>query len=89
MLKIVAENPAITTPATVPPVATTVFLVGPPMRYMVTSVVMMHTNTATQKGEYPRYTSGRYTNRMHKKVNTSPRAPFSPCFPPTRQSTTR
>ena len=56
MLKRVAENPAITTPAMVPPVATSVFIVGPPMRYMVTSVVMMHTNTATQKGEYPRYT---------------------------------
>ena len=59
MLKMVAEMPAMTTPATVPPVATRVFLVGPPMRYMVTRVVITQMNTLTQKGDRPRYTRGR------------------------------
>ena len=56
MLKMVAEMPAMTTPATVPPVATRVFRVGPPMRYMVTRVVITQMNTLTQKGDRPRYT---------------------------------
>ena len=50
----VAASPAITTPATVPPEATTVFRVGPPMRYIVTSVVTIQMSTATQKGDQPR-----------------------------------
>ena len=50
-LKQVAATPAMTTPATVPPVATRVLRVGPPMRYMVTTVVTTHSPTDTQKGE--------------------------------------
>src|SRR5699024_6950646 len=46
-----AEIPATRTPAMVPPMETTVFIEGPPMKYMVTTVVIMHTNTAAQKGE--------------------------------------
>lgn len=88
-LKAVAASPAITTPATVPAVATAVLRVGPPMRYMVTRVVTAHTATADQKGDQPRYTMGRYTHRMHPKVNTSPAAPLMPCLPPTRHSTSR
>ena len=53
MLNRLAASPAMTTPATVPPVATRVFLVGPPMRYMVTRVVTTQMNTATQKGDQP------------------------------------
>ena len=52
-LNAVAASPAMHTPATVPPVATTVFMVGPPIRYMVTMVVTVHTNTDTQNGECP------------------------------------
>ena len=52
-LNAVAARPAMHTPATVPPVATTVFMVGPPIRYMVTMVVIVHTNTDTQNGEWP------------------------------------
>ena len=59
------------------------------MRYMVTRVVTAHTATADQKGDQPRYTMGRYTHRMHPKVNTSPAAPLMPCLPPTRHSTSR
>ena len=53
MLNRVADSPAMTTPATVPPVATSVFMVGPPMKYMVTRVVMMEIKTLTQKGDIP------------------------------------
>ena len=40
-------------------VAAQVFFVGPPMRYMVTRVVITQMNTLTQKGDRPRYTRGR------------------------------
>ena len=69
--------------------AAQVFRVGPPIRYIVTSVVIKHTNTAVQKGEYFRYTRGRYTKITQKNVKTSPRHPFIPCFPPIRQRTSR
>ena len=42
LLKHHAEIPARTTPARVPSVAAHVFRVGPPIRYMVTSVVIKH-----------------------------------------------
>ena len=80
----VAVIPAMTTPAMVPAVAQTVFFVAPPMKYMVARVVTAHINTDTQKGEYPRYTRGRYTKRMAAKVKMSPSAPRTPCIPPTR-----
>ena len=70
-------------------VATTVFFVKPPIKSMVTSVVMIQMNTADQNGENPRYTMGRYHSRMEKKVNRRPTPPFTPCFPPTRTRTTR
>ena len=89
LLKHHAEIPARTTPARVPSVAAHVFRVGPPIRYMVTSVVIKHTNTAVQNGEYFRYTSGRYTKITQKNVKTSPRQPFIPCFPPIMQSANR
>ena len=59
ILKSCAEIPAQRTPSMVPRIDTTVFLVGPPIRYMVTTVVMAHTKTAAQKGDSPRYTRGR------------------------------
>ena len=40
-------------------VAAQVFFVGPPMRYIVTSVVRKQIKTAAQNGEKRRYTSGR------------------------------
>ena len=85
LLKHQAETPARITPTRVPSVAAQVFRVGPPIRYIVTSVVIKHTNTAVQKGEYFRYTRGRYTKITQKNVKTSPRHPFIPCFPPIRQ----
>ena len=54
------------------------------MKYMVTRVVMAQMNTDTQKGEYPRYTRGRYTNRIATKVKIRPAAPRTPFMPPTR-----
>ena len=89
LLKHQAETPARITPTRVPSVAAQVFRVGPPIRYIVTSVVIKHTNTAVQKGEYFRYTRGRYTKITQKNVKTSPRHPFIPCFPPIRQRTNR
>ena len=56
---IVAVTPAMITPASVPAVAHRVFLVAPPIKYMVTAVVRAQISTETQKGEYPRYTRGR------------------------------
>ena len=53
-LNSVAEIPAVSTPPTVPMVATSVFFVKPPIKSMVTSVVMMQMNTADQNGEKPR-----------------------------------
>ena len=58
-LKSWAEIPAQRTPTIVPRMETRVFFVGPPIRYMVTTVVMAHTKTAAQKGDSPRYTRGR------------------------------
>lgn len=59
LLKHHAEIPARTTPASVPSVAAHVFRVGPPIRYIVTNVVIKHTNIAVQNGENFRYTNGR------------------------------
>ena len=77
-----ANTPAITTPATVPAVATKVLRVGPPSSHMDTTVVTAHTSTALQKGDQPRYTMGRYTQMMQAKVNTRLSAPLAPCHPP-------
>ena len=43
-----------TTPATVPTLATTVLRVGPPIRYMVTAVVTAQISTEVHSGGQPR-----------------------------------
>ena len=46
--------PAVTTPAVVPITEAALFTDTPPIRYIVTIVVITHTNTADQNGEQPR-----------------------------------
>ena len=73
LLKHHAEIPARTTPARVPNVAAHVFRVGPPIRYMVTNVVIKHTNSETLKAKYKQLLSAHYyfTAEYQKSLETS------------------
>ena len=77
-----ADNPARSTPITVPNIAHKVFTAMPLIRYIVTIVVIIVMITAAQNGEKPLYISGIYIINIATNVNTRPITDLTPFFPP-------
>ena len=72
-------------PARVPEVAAAVFLEGPPIRYMVTSVVRKQIKTAVQKGEYFKVNQRQVHKNYTEKGKHQAKAAFQPLYPTHQQ----